>query len=414
MPEYAWRAVSPAGAAVRGRTTADTSALVLRQLQQQGLTPLAIDAEPGAAEIAAGADRAEPPPATGRAVRGPVLPSDVLALTSQLLIMLRAGLALDKALRVLIETSRKDAVTRLLRQVTDAVKGGAPLSRALAQHPRQFGDFHVSMVRSGEVSGRMPEVLERLVDHLERQRALRDGVVSATIYPAILLAVALLSVVGMLGFVVPQFEQLFAEMGDALPWPTRVVVQLGHLFRAHGLAIALAALAATGSAAAWMRSPRGTAWWRAAVLRLPLAGPLAAKYQLTLFARALGTLLANGVVLLAALQVATDTVGNPTLRATLVRLPALVKEGGRFARAVESTGVFAPLAVNLIRVGEETGRLGPMLLELASILDREVETGVKRLLTLVEPVLILVLGVLIAAVIVSILLGILSVNDLAA
>jgi general secretion pathway protein F len=410
MPDFAWRALSESGATVRGRTSAATSALVARQLQQQGLTPLAIDAEAGAS--APGAD-GPPAPGAARAAKGPVLPSDVLALTAELAIMLRAGLSLDKALRVLIEMSRKASVSTLLQQVTDDVKGGAPLSRALARHPRQFGDFHVSMVRSGEVSGRMSDVLARLVDHMERRRALRDSVVSATIYPAILLAVALLSVVGMLGFVVPQFEQLFADMGDALPLPTRAIVGIGHLFKAHGVAIACVGLGAAWGAASWLRSQRGTAWWRDAVLRLPLAGPLASKYELTLFARALGTLLTNGVALLAALQVATETVGNPGLRSTLARLPVLVKEGGRFARAAESAGVFAPLAINLIRVGEETGRLGPLMLELAGILDREVETGIKRALTLVEPVLILLLGVLIAAVIVSILLGILSVNDLA-
>ena len=413
MPSFAWRAVSASGAMVRGQTNAATPALVLRQLQQQGLTPLAIDDDAGAPNAATPAGR-WPVPARARAATSPVMPSDVLALTSELAIMLRAGLALDKALRVLIEMSHKASVSSLLQQVTDAVKGGAPLSRALAQHPRQFGDFHVSMVRSGEVSGQMSDVLERLVEHMERQRALRDSVVSATIYPAILLVVSLLSVVGMLGFVVPQFEQLFADMGDALPLPTRVIVQIGHVFTAYGLAIAVVGLAAVWGGASWLRSPRGTVWWRSAVLRLPLVGPLAFKYELTLFARALGTLLTNGVALLAALQVATQTVGNPVLRSTLARLPVLVKEGGPFAKAAESTGVFAPLAINLIRVGEETGRVGPLMLELATILNREVETGIKRMLTLVEPVLILVLGVLIAAIIISILMGILSVNDLAA
>lgn len=412
MPSFAWRAVSTSGAMVRGQTIAATSALVARQLQQQGLTPLAIYDDAGASGVPASADRWAAP-AKARTRTGPMLPSDVLALTAELAIMLRAGLALDKALRVLIEMGHKASVSTLLQQVTEAVKGGAPLSRALAQHPRQFGDFHVSMVRSGEVSGRMSDVLERLVEHMERQRSLRDSVVSATIYPAILLVVALLSVVGMLGFVVPQFEQLFADMGDALPLPTRVIVQIGHLFKAYGAAIALGGLAAVCAAASWLRSPRGSAWWRSAVLRLPLVGPLALQYELTLFARALGTLLTNGVALLAALQVATETVGHPGLRSKLARLPALVKEGGRFAKAAESTGVFEPLAINLIRVGEETGRVGPMMLELATILNREVETSIKRMLTLVEPVLILVLGVLIAAIITSILLGILSVNDLA-
>lgn len=413
MPSFAWRAVSASGTVVQGHTTAATPALVVRQLQQQGLTPLAIDDGAGQAPGGAAATVFQARPGSGRSAKGPVRAADVLALTTELSIMLRAGLALDKALRVLIDMSHKASVSSLLQQVTEAVKGGAPLSRALAQHPRQFGDFYVNMVRSGEASGQMSAVLERLVEHMERQRSLRDSVVSATIYPAILLVVALLSVVGMLGFVVPQFEQLFADMGDALPLPTRVIVQLGHLFTDYGLAVGIVVLAGAWVGWRWLRSPDGAAWWRRSVLRLPLVGPLAFKYEMTLFARSLGTLLTNGVTLLAALQVATETVGNPVLRQPLARLPVLVKEGGRFAKAAESSGVFAPLAINLIRVGEETGRVGPMMLELASILNREVETGIKRLLTLVEPVLILLLGVLIAAIIISILLGILSVNDLA-
>ena len=142
-------------------------------------------------------------------------------------------------------------------------------------------------------------------------------------------------------------------------------------------------------------------------------GPLARKYQLTLFSRSLGTLLGNGVPMLTALHIATDTVSNAVLRNALAKMAPIVKEGGRVVQAVSAVGVFEPLAINLIRVGEETGRVGPLMLELSNILNREVETGIKRLLTLLEPLLILLLGVLIAAIIVSILLGILSINDLA-
>ena len=148
-------------------------------------------------------------------------------------------------------------------------------------------------------------------------------------------------------------------------------------------------------------------------MRLPVLGRLLYKYELTLFARSLGTLLGNGVPLLTGLHIATETVGNMNLRAALSRMAPLVKEGSRVVRAMEATQIFEPLAINLVRVGEETGRIGPMMTELAEVLDRDVETGIKRALTLLEPILILVLGVMIAAIIVSILLGILSVNDLA-
>lgn len=242
---------------------------------------------------------------------------------------------------------------------------------------------------------------------------MRDNVISATIYPAILLGVAVLSLIAMLGFVVPQFEKLFTDMGDALPMPTRLVMGLGQAFTRYGLFMGVVAVGGGMLLMRWLRSPSGRRWWQMLVLRLPLMGPLALKYQLTLFSRSMGTLLGNGVPMLTALHIATETVGNVVLQQALARVAPIVKEGGRVVQALAATGIFEPLAINLIRVGEETGRIGPMMLELANILNREVETGIKRLLTLVEPVLILVLGVLIAAIIVSILLGILSINDLA-
>lgn len=412
MPDFVWKAVTAAGKVEEGRLSAASNAAALRQLREQGLTPLHID-DAATAGVTVSAGGVAPAARKARQVKGPVNAADLLALTSELAIMLRAGLALDNALRVLIDMAHKPSVSELVQSILDAVKGGTPLSRALAAHRALFGDFYINMVRSGEVSGQMSAVLDRLVEHMERQRALRDSVVSATIYPAILLAVAVLSLVAMLGFVVPQFEKLFTDMGDALPLPTRIVMEMGHAFRQYGIVIVLVVAGGVMLLLRWLRSPAGRQWWQTRLLRLPLMGPLALKYQLTLFSRSLGTLLGNGVPMLTALHIATDTVGNTVLQQALSKVAPIVKEGGKVVQAVSSTGIFEPLAISLIRVGEETGRVGPMMLELSNILNREVETGIKRLLTLVEPVLILVLGVLIAAIIVSILLGILSVNDLA-
>lgn len=405
MPEFLWRAAHADGQAAEGRTEAAAEADVLRQLRERGLTPIRVQPA-GQAE---GAALAGPRP---RAARGPVKPADVLSLTSELAIMLRAGLALDAALRVLIDMSHKPSVRAMLEKVLEDVKGGAPFSRALAAHQAHFGDFYINMIRSGEVSGQMPQVLDRLARHMQRLRALRESVVSATLYPAILLGVAVLSLVGMLGFVVPQFEKLFKGMGDALPMPTRVVMLLGQGFRHYGLALGLGAAALGWLAWRWLRTPAGRQWWQARLIALPVLGPIVRKYQLTLFARSLGTLLDNGVPLLAALHISVETVTHQALRQALAKMAPLVKEGSRIVPAMRATGVFEPLAINLVRVGEETGRVGAMMNELAAILDRDVETGIKRGLTLLEPALILALGLLIAAIIVSILLGIISVNDL--
>ncbi|QIL43004.1 type II secretion system F family protein [Acidovorax sp. HDW3] len=422
MPDYAWRAATAAGKVEEGHLSAASEAAALKQLRTQGLTPLRLEVATavGATGMAAPAQTARgnaspvlPASSPSRIDKGPVTAADVHALTAELAIMLRAGLALDNALRVLIDMAHKPRLRELVQGILDAVKGGTPLSRALGSHRELFGDFYINMVRSGEISGQMSAVLDRLVEHLERQRALRESVVSATIYPAILLGVAVLSLVVMLGFVVPQFEKLFTDMGDALPLPTRIVMEMGHAFRRYGLVMAITAAGVVMLLLRWLRSPSGLQWWQTRLLRLPLVGRLTLRYQLTLFSRSLGTLLGNGVPMLTALHIATDTVSNTVLQQALAKVAPIVKEGGKVVHAIAATGIFEPLAINLIRVGEETGRVGPMMLELSNILNREVETGIKRLLTLVEPVLILVLGVLIAAIIISILLGILSINDLA-
>lgn len=420
MPDFSWRAVSVSGKRVSGRFSAPASTAVMSHLRELGFTPLEIWQE-GTVEsggwLEGGAHDQAPRlhwlRFRSRNHEQAVNQKDIQALTSELAIMLRAGLALDSSLRLLMEMSHKTSVATLLKEVLEAIKGGAPLSKALHQTEAPFGDFYLNMVRSGEASGQLSSVLARLVEHLERQRALRESVISATLYPAILLVVAVLSVIGMLGFVVPQFEKMFLDLGDALPLPTRIIMNIGHIFSKHGIVILFVSSVLGVSATTWLKKPAGRFWWQARVLQIPLLGKLALKYQLTMFSRSLGTLLGSGVPMLTALSIATETVSNPILQRALSGAPSAVKSGGKITEALRSTKIFEPLAINLIRVGEETGRLGPMMLELATILNREVETGIKRVLTLVEPILILILGILIAAIITSILMGILSINDLA-
>jgi len=415
MPDFFWKAARADAEIIEGRLQAASLAQAMHQLRIQGLTPLQIS-EAGAAVNLAPVPTAHAPISSrmgGLFKSSAITQADILVMTSELSIMLKAGLALDNALRVLIGMNAKPGMVNLTQTILDDVKGGVPLSRALKRHPQQFGDFYINMVRSGEASGQLSDVLERLVEHLERLRALRESVVSATIYPSILLGVAVLSIIAMLGFVVPQFETLFKGMGDALPTPTRIIMTIGHAFTDYGLIIGVGLLLLFWLLGRWRRSPAGRQWWQARALRLPLVGKLMLKYDLTLFARSLGTLLGNGVPLISALNIATQTVGNGNLRQALEGVVPKVKGGGKMVDALQASGIFEPLAINLIKVGEETGRLGPMLLELARIFNRDVETGIKRGLTLLEPLLILVLGMLIATIIVSIMLGILSVNDLA-
>lgn len=417
MPDYVWKAAAANANLREGRITAPSQTRAMQQLRAQGLTLVSIvevdQAGLTGGPAAAAVNSDQPQSLSSLFKRKSITQSDVLVMSSELSIMLKAGLALDNALRVLIGMSQKPAMMQLTKALLDDVKGGLSFSRALAKHPQQFSDFYINMIRSGEASGQLSGVLERLVEHLERLKALRESVVSAMIYPAILLGVAVISLFAMLGFVVPQFEQLFKDMGDALPVATQMVMVVGRAFTDYAPLMGLVGLALFLLIRRWLQSPKGSQWWQARVLRVPVLGGLVLKYNLTLFARSLGTLLGNGVPLIAALNIATQTVGNDILRAALANVPGKVKGGGKMVDALSGSGIFEPLAINLVRVGEETGRLGPMLLELARIFNTDVENGIKRGLTLLEPLLIIVLGLMIASIIVSILLGILSVNDLA-
>ena len=412
MAEFIWRAIEPSGRPQNGRLDAADAPQAASQLRSRGLVPVSIEA--------AGSPLAAPGNTPGKSFlslsigrKTSISSKDILSVTTELSIMLRAGLPLAYALRLLLEMGHKPELRALLQEVLDDVKGGAALSRALARHGAYFSEFYVSMVRAGEAGGQLAVVLERLVAHMERIAAMRENVVAASTYPLILLGVSVISVIGMIGFVVPQFEKLFVDLGDAIPFATRVVLMLSHVFRDWGLLIGLLVVVAGWAARRWARTPAGHASLQTQMLGLPLVGKLLLDFQLTVFARTMGTLVTGGVSLLNALDIAISTVTSPPVRQALTGMAPSIKGGGRLAQTLAETRQFEPLAVNLVRVGEETGKLGPMLLEVAQLLDRRVETGVRRLLTLLEPALILLLGGLIATIIVSILLGILAINDLA-
>ena len=334
-------------------------------------------------------------------------------MTSELSVLLRAGLPLDRALKVLIDMDGQPRMRAVLSELLKSVKGGKALSIALQPFEDTFGSFYLSMVRAGEASGQLSAVLERLVEHLESAKATRDSVVSAMIYPAILLVVAVLSIVVMLGFVVPQFETLFNDMGDALPAMTKGVIAAAEFIKAWGFFLAILVAIAGLVFQRWATSEAGKTVLDRQLLALPIAGNIAFEYEMAKFARTVGTLLGNGVSLLKAIQIAIDTVGNLPLKEGLAVLPPAVKAGKRMSVALDEAEMFTPMVIQMTRVGEESGSLDSMMLELAKVFEDHVASGIKRLLTLLEPVLILTMGFIIALIIISILMGILSVNDLA-
>lgn len=403
MPDFQYQAIRRDGSTDHGSLTADTQEAAARELRRRGLTPIRITPANAGHLLARS-------PSSGRTKIGV---KDLLSLTSELAVLLRSGLPLDQALKVIIGFTQHENLKIILQAILEKVKGGKSFSQSLEDHRDAFGDFYINMIRSGEAGGQLPEVLTQLANHLERTKALRQSVISALTYPAILIIVAILSVAMLLIFVVPQFESLFSDMGEALPAPTRAILAATHMLKEWGWLIAAATVLIFILWHRWQRTAAGQAWRDARLLTLPLLGPLIRQYEITRFARTMGNLLHNGVSLLESLEIATAIMGNRVLREAMSPVASGIKQGNRIAQSMEPTGVFPPLGMHMIQIGEETGRLDMMFLELARVYDDEVQTGVKRALTFLEPVLILSLGAVIALIIISILMGILSVNELA-
>ncbi|TXS91322.1 type II secretion system F family protein [Parahaliea maris] len=401
MPHFVYKAIGRDGKATEGGIEADGLEVASRQLRSKGLTLLKL--EPGMAAANSGKAAGKAP---GR--------QEVLSMTTELAVLLRAGLPLDRALKVLIDMAAEPAMHGLLNDLLKDVKGGKALSQALQPHENIFGSFYINMVRSGEASGHLSAVLDRLVEYLENAKANRDAVVSALIYPAILLVVSVLSIFVMLGFVVPQFETLFEDMGDALPAMTQMVIAGADFVKSWGWLLAIAVAGAVVYTRSWLRTAAGRETLHKRMLGMPLAGGIVFEFEMSKFARTVGTLVGNGVSLLKAISIAIDTVDNTVLKEALGVLPPAVKAGKRMSVALEETKMFTPMVIQMTRVGEESGSLDKMMLELAKVFDDHVQSGVKRGLTLLEPVLILGMGAIIAVIIIAILMGILSVNDLAA
>jgi len=405
MPRYRYEAVDASGEVVRDELDAATLDAAIARLRDQGLLPLTVsEAKSGFLRGGFG----QPLFSKRRALSR----KTIALLTQQLASLLHAGMPLDRALTILIGVTEDEQAKPVLERVQEKVRGGSSLADAL-EVQGVFSRFYLNMIRAGEAGGALDVVLKRLTEFLERSQALRETVTSALIYPIILLSVSALSVIILLTFVVPQFQRLFADAGKALPLATQIVIAVGDGFRYYWWVGAILVVLLSAVVRRQLGQPESRARWDDRFLRLPLFGDLIAKVETARLSRTLGTLLGNGVSMLSALTIVRETLSNQVLAGALGEVAEHVKTGRGLADPLLEAGRFPKLAVQMIRVGEETGQLQEMLLQVADTYDGEVQTAVKRLLTLLEPALILGLGVIIAGIIMSILVAILSLNDLA-
>jgi general secretion pathway protein F len=412
MPLYRYRAVSPAGEVAVGELDAANENEIVDRLRDQGLMPMQIAHATGGPLTTAGAG-----PAKGGQRRRwfeskTVTRDQLLAITRELATLLHAGLTLDRALEILIGLAPTPAVATLLQDVRDDVRGGKALSQALDARREIFSRFYVNIVRAGEAGGALGVVLQRLADTMERNKELRESVKSALVYPIILICVAVASVALLLVWVVPQFELTFAQAGKALPLPTLVVVAVGKFMRAWWWAVIGGAVLAVVWYRRRGRNPAVRRERDRRKLTMPLLGDLIGKLETARFARTLSTLLANGVTLLGGLSITTETMTNVVLGGALDGVIAKLREGKGFGRPLAETGLYPRLAVQMILVGEESGRLEEMLTRVAEVYDREVQLAIKRFLSVLEPILILSLAVMIGGIVFSILLGVMGMSEL--
>jgi general secretion pathway protein F len=406
MPRFRYEAVDSAGEMQKEEMEATSQEAAINQLRDQGLLPIAVEPAAGGAS----------PlrlmlPSVGK--RRKVSQDEVGVITQQIAKLLSAGLPLDRALTIVIGITEEGEVHKLLTRIQDQVRGGSSLADALEAQGDVFSRLYINMVRAGEAGGSLEVVLNRLNDFIERSKALKETVKSALIYPVILLVVAGLSVIILLTFVVPQFQQLFEDAGEALPVSTQIVIGLGDLVRSYwwgGLGLVLLV---TVFMRQQLSQSESRYRWDRFVLRLPLVGDLVAKVEMARFSRTLGTLLRNGVSLLPALAIVKETLTNQVMAAAVNEVADNLKAGEGLAEPLMAAGVFPKLAVHMIKVGEETGQLEDMMLQVADTYDGEVQATVKHVLSLLEPALILGLGVIIAGIIMSILVAILGLNNLA-
>lgn len=393
MPLYRYKAIDAHGEMLEGQIEAASDAEVAQRLQEQGHLPVEtrLASEGGAVSLRTLLRRK---PFDGAAL---------VQFTQQLATLLGAGQPLDRALSILLELPEDEKSRRTIADIRDAVRGGSPLSTALERQSGVFSKLYVNMVRAGEAGGSLHDTLKRLAEYLERSRELRGRVVNALIYPAILLVVVGLALLFLLGYVVPQFAQMYESLDVQLPWFTRAVLVLGLFVRDWWFVLlAVPALALAGIERK-RRDPAFRTGFDDWLLRQRFVGPLVARLETARLSRTLGTLLRNGVPLLAALGIARNVLGNLALSGDVGEAADEVRNGHGLSASLARGKRFPRLALQMIQVGEESGALDTMLLKTADTFEQETAQAIDRLLAAMVPAITLVLASVVGAVIVAVL-----------
>jgi type II secretory pathway component PulF len=402
---FAYRAADRRGQTIDGVMEAADPRAVVERLQRDAYFPIEIVAQ------------SQPRRFLGLARedlgRSRVAPRDLVSFTQQLAALVEAGLPLDRALAIQAELAPTARLRAIVRDVRRSVQAGSSLAEALGKHhPRPFSRLYINMVRAGEKGGVLETTLRRLAELLEASQDFRDALVSALIYPVLLCGVGAAAVIFLVTFVIPRFASIFQDLGTAIPLPTLILLEASAVVPRYWWLLALLAVAGLLGGRMVLSTARGRLGADRLLLRLPVVGEVIVKSEVARFTRILGTLLRSGVAMIPALAVIREMLGNQVLARAVDGLGDGARRGAGLARPMADSGAFPPLAVHLVRVGEETGHLEETLLQVAASLESDTRKRVKRLIALVEPCIILVMGLVVGFIVVAMLVAILSVTDI--
>ncbi|MGQ3686179.1 MAG: type II secretion system F family protein [Candidatus Loosdrechtia sp.] len=335
----------------------------------------------------------------------------ILPFTQELAILLEAGIPIDKSLSILLSSRHNNPIKDVIGDVLNRIKSGKSFAEALANHVRLFSVVYINMVRAGEEGGVLPQVLKRLGGYQEKVQKIRGEIISAMVYPFLLSFTGIISISALVVYVIPKFSLVFEGMGIDLPLSTRFLISFSHYAIRYGWVLVIVAAAAFFFYRNIMKDKKMSAKVDQKKLKIPVIGDLIWEVQISRFARTLGTLLENGVSLLKSIDIVKDVLSNRYLSGILGDVKGSVKEGAGLTASLAKRGFLPEIAVHLLKVGEETGNLDKMLLRIADNFDADIEQRMKRLVTAVEPALILCMGIIVGTIVVSMLTAILSINN---
>jgi general secretion pathway protein F len=399
---FHFKAVGSDGRVRTGTLSADSDKRAAQELKRQGLIPVYVGLE----QKKSGFDLKLPSFNQSRR-------RDVLFFTQEISTLLNSGVPVDRALSIANELTERPVFRQVLIDVLRVLKSGRSLGDSLATHPEHFSDLYVNMVRAGEASGSLAPVFERLAEFERTRDELRGYIIGSMIYPGLLTCVGIASVIVLLTFVVPRFASVFQDGHLKMPLPTKIMIEVSDVLKQYGLIGIGAALAVLIVFQAYIRSAAGRLWWDGFRLRVPLLGDAMRKMETARFARSMATLVANSVPLVQSIGIAKAILNNRRIANSLEIVATGVKRGEGIANPLRKCGEFPPLAAHLLAVGEETGRLDQMFARMADIYESDTRTAIKRFTALFEPLIILIMGIVVGALILSMLLAITSINDVA-